>query len=325
VDDILHFFVAFVLSDDAKSRSGRREAFPRIFYRDPSLAWRCATHLIRTEKEIWIGKGDLKCALVDGQEMEYSAEETTNLPCEIQAALDSLAGLAPAQRDDRALDLVLRRAPESRFEAYADFLAPRRAARTDSRDQVNGGHEVACFSRANDPTSLRFAPGFEPDLDHVIEVSRSWSRLYGGDIRKFRIFSTNATIQYLFVAAPRQVWIIPPQAFTAQLSSYGVRMIDVHADEDLFVPGYEYHFVDELGLYTQIPAGFAGSQSEVDAGRADASPWLEALPVVQEFKEKVLGPYRTGTLRVARVLEPMIERTPSSAELAARAGAPANV
>ena len=118
------------------------------------------------------------------------------------------------------------------------------------------------------------------------------SKIYGGPVERFRILSRNRIIQYLFFAGPRQVWIVPPQATTTQLSSFGVRTIDVEADEDLFVPGYEYHFeddsVDPPVPYSQIPPGFAGPASEIDPARADASPWLDRLPVVQEFRRKVL-------------------------------------
>ena len=48
---------------------------------------------------------------------------------------------------------------------------------------------------------------------------------------------------------------------------------------------YEYHYLDETEdppqFVSQIPEGFAGPQSEIDAYRADASPWLERLPVVR--------------------------------------------
>ena len=75
--------------------------------------------------------------------------------------------------------------------------------------------------------------------------------------------------------------------------SYGVRTVDVVADEDLSIPGYEYHFVDEdedrPALHSQIPSGFAGDASEIDPSRADASAWLDALPVVRAFREQVLG------------------------------------
>ena len=95
------------------------------------------------------------------------------------------------------------------------------------------------------------------------------------------------------MAAPRHVWIIPPQALTTELSSFGVRTIDVRADDDLFVPGYEYHFVDDDQdppvLYSQIPEGWAGPASELDDARADAAPWLDQLPVIQAFRKQVLG------------------------------------
>jgi hypothetical protein len=124
----------------------------------------------------------------------------------------------------------------------------------------------------------------------VVDVARSASRMYGGAIRKLRILSRNRRIQYQFVAAPRHVWIIPAQALTTELSSYGARTIDVIADEDLYVPGYEYHYLERGELYTQIPRGFAGPASDVDATRADASPWLERLPVIQEFRRRIPDP-----------------------------------
>jgi hypothetical protein len=124
----------------------------------------------------------------------------------------------------------------------------------------------------------------------VVEVTRSASRMYGGPIAKLRILSKNRRIQYQFVAGPRHVFLIPAQALTTELSSYGVRTIDVVADEDLFVPGYEYHYRERGVLYTQIPPGFAGAASELDPTRADASPWLERLPVVQEFRRRFPDP-----------------------------------
>jgi hypothetical protein len=75
-----------------------------------------------------------------------------------------------------------------------------------------------------------------------------------------------------------------------------VRTIDVEADDDLFVPGYEYHFVDETvnppRLHSQIPEGFAGAASTVDPSRADASAWLERLPVIREFRQRLRLPLR---------------------------------
>ena len=89
------------------------------------------------------------------------------------------------------------------------------------------------------------------------------------------------------------VWIIPPQTLTTELMSYGVRTIDANVDDDLCVPGYEYHFIDETcdppALYSQIPEGFAGRASRIDPARSSAAPWLEKLPVIREFRRKVLG------------------------------------
>ena len=284
-DENFRFFVAYV------QLGGGEELFPRLFYKDSSLVWRCATHVISAPGVHWIGKGDVKKIDEEDGETEYSAEETTNLPLELQAALDELSRRAKRVAwDARALRRLLRRAPVGRYEAYADFLGPRRRAASVRANLVNGGRPVAWFVRRNDPGSLRFAPGFAPDFARVVDVARSASRMYGGPIRKLRILSRNARIQYQFVAGPRHVWIIPAQALTTELSSYGARTIDVHADEDLYVPGYEYHYKERGALYTQIPLGFAGAASEVDPTRADASPWLERLPVIQEFRRRIPDP-----------------------------------
>jgi hypothetical protein len=295
------FFVAFVhLPGDGRSRPRRGAFHPRVLYKDQSLVWRCPSHCIRSEGENWIGKGALKPQRVGGEEIWSSAEETTNLPLEIQATLDELSRRGGrVRRDDAIVSQILRNAPDDRFEPYEDWSAPRRRTMSNPRNLVNRGREVAWFERENDPRSLRFEPGFEPDFRKgVVETSLLKSRIYGGEVRKLRILSKNGVIQYQFVAAPRQVWIIPPQTLTTEITSYGVRTVDVEAAEDLCVPGYEYHFMDESEdppqLYTQIPDGFAGQPSEVDPARSDASPWIEELPVIREFR-RVLGFSRPRT------------------------------
>jgi hypothetical protein len=283
----IRFFVAYVARD--RDVSPRDEIFPRLFYKDVSLVWRVATHFVRSARENWIGKGDVKVVVENGHELLSSAESTTDLPLEIQTALETLLRRAPRiAHDERAVPLVLRRGPDDRICAYRDFTDPRRRAQADRRNLVNGGRPVARFTRPLDPDSLRFAPGYEPDFARgVLEVAHSRSTLYGGRLRRYRILSRNRRIQYLFMAAPRQVWIVPPQATTTQLSSYGVRVVDVNVDEDLCVPGYEYHQGDGPGE-SQIPRGFAGPLAPQDPSRADASPWLDRLPVIQEFRRTLL-------------------------------------
>jgi hypothetical protein len=110
------------------------------------------------------------------------------------------------------------------------------------------------------------------------------------------VVSTNRVIQWQFVATPSSCWVVPPQALTTELSSYGVRTVDVEAAEELCVPGYEYHYLDDSQdppqLYSQIPAGFAGAISTVDPARADASPWLDRLPVIEQFRRAIGFPAR---------------------------------
>ncbi|MDJ0852931.1 MAG: hypothetical protein QNK04_31560 [Myxococcota bacterium] len=288
----IRFFVAYVLQPDAR---GRRAIYPRIFYKDLSLIWRSASHFVRSENENWVGKGELRTYVEGGVQMECSVESTTDLPLEVQSAMEDVCRLARRiLTDEVALGLVLRRGGDDRLDAYRDFLEPRRRARANPRNLVNRGRPVARFTRQGDPSSLRFVKGFEPDFERgILEVSSSSSKMYGGKLGRYRILSRNRRIQYLFMAGPRQVWIIPPQATTTELSSYGVRTIDVHVDEDLCIPGYEYHYLDESEdppvFVTQIPEGYAGKPSEVDAYRADASAWLDRMPVVREFRKKVLG------------------------------------
>jgi hypothetical protein len=288
----LRFFVAYVRLGEGDP--GEWRIFPRLFYKDISLAWRAASHYIRTASENWIGKGDLKLVERDGEEFEESNEFTTDLPLEIQTALEVICtGARRIPYDDAAVSRVLRPGGPDRLEPFQDFVAPRRRAAGDPRNLVNRGRAIARFSRRNDPTSLRFTKGFEPDFGKgVVERSRLKSRMYGGNLRRFRIVSRNGLAQYLFVSGPRHAFIASVQATTTDLSSFGVRTIDANVDEDLLLPGFEYHFMDESVsppvLHSQIPEGFAGETSVVDRSRADASAWLDRVPVIREFRRKVL-------------------------------------
>jgi hypothetical protein len=290
----IRFFVAYVVQTPAGARRAR--VWPRIFYKDVSLVWRSASHYVRSERDNWIGKGEVRDFVVAGEAIEAAVEATTDLPVEVQTALEALCRRARrVPTDHDAVAWVLRRGPDGRLDPYADFTGPRRRARADRRNLVHGGRPIARFTRRDDPTSLVFAAGYAPDFARgVLERSASTSTLYHGRVRRFRVLSRNREIQYLFFAGPRQVWLAPPQATTTELSSYGVRTIDVEAPEELSIPGYEYHYVDEAEdpprLVSQIPAGFVGAQSDVDDARADASPWLERLPVVREFRRKLLSP-----------------------------------
>lgn len=287
----LRFFVTYVVRIGTRART----IHPRLFYKDVSLVWRSASHVVHTAEERWTGKGHVTVRLEGDEEIIESKEETTNLPFEMQTALETLSASARrVPHDEAAVTLVLRSGPTNRISAYADFIRPRLAAQADRRNLVNGGRPVARFARRNDPESLRFVAGYEPDFRRgILEESESRSSLYGGRVRRFRILSTNREIQYFFFAAPRHVWIAPPQATTTELSSYGVRTIDVEGPEDAFVPGYEYHYLDETEdpplLVSQIPEGYVGAPSEADPSRSDASAWIERLPVVREFRRVVLG------------------------------------
>jgi hypothetical protein len=290
----LRFYVAYVIPP--RGPRAKADIHARIFYKDLSLVWRAASHMSYDyDGSLWIGKGDVRHYVKDGYDLIESIESTTDLPFEIQDALEGrLKALRRVPPDGRVLELVLRRSPANRIAPYDDFTRPRRQAAANPRNRINGGKSVARFRREGDPTSLEFVRGFEPDFAHgIIEVTHAKSRLYGGHLRRFRILSCNKRIQYVFIAGPQQVWIIPPQATTSQLSSYAVRTIDVIADADLFVSGWDYHYLDTdrdpPELYTQIPEGFAGRPCPDDENKADASPWLDRTPIVREFRRRVLG------------------------------------
>lgn len=268
--------------------AGQRRIFARIFYKDSSLVWRSASHYIYTEDEQWIGKGSVKWVATAGERGWFSAEETTNLPFEMQSALDEVSRRGPRTRNDnRVLALILRNAPSDRVWPYRDFEAPRERAMKFAANRINDNRSIAWFADDFDPESLQFEPGYEPDFGATIDISHSRSTFYGGDIEKHRIASANGRIQYLFVAGPEHVWIVHAQSFTTEISSYGVRTVDVIADEKLFIPGYE--FFDNAGdgeVDDQIPAGFAGKPCPFDPDRADASPWNDSLPVIREFRAR---------------------------------------
>lgn len=277
-----------------KLRRGKPVIYARVFYKDSSLVWRAASHYINTPEVGWIGKGAVRFQVKRGDRDWYSAEETTDLPFEMQAALDEVSQRGRRKKNDnRILSLVLRNAPADRIWPYHDFEAPRERAMRVKANRINNNRSIAWFSDEDDPRSLEITPGFEPDFGAVIDVSYSRSSMYGGDIQKYRIASTNRRIQYLFVAGPHHVWLVNPQAFTVELSSYGLRTVDVVADDELCIPGYE--FFDNAGtgeIDDQIPPGFAGPVCPVDPDRADASPWNERLPIVQSFRHAVLGRQR---------------------------------
>ncbi len=285
-DDGIRFFVGWLLAP--LGPRGRPTLYPRILYKDLSLIWRSASHFIRSEHENWLGKGDVIEVTENGETLETSAEWTTDLPFELQTALEDASRRMKPVRDDRAVALVLRRAPDDRIAPYRDFTGLRERAARNAANLPNRGRPIARFRRPGDPASLEIAKGFEPDFDLVLERTTSASRLYGGKLRRSRVLSRNEQVQYLFFAGRRHVWLAPPQALTTELTSYGVRSVDVVAPEDLFVPGFEYHYLDDSEdppvWVSQIPKGYAGRPADMDPTRCDASPWLDQLPIVKAYR-----------------------------------------
>lgn len=284
----VRFAVAYVV----QRTRGRVHIHPRIFYKDVSLMWRVVSHMVAADDYFWIGKGLIKTSCIDGEEVEHSVESTTDLPLELQLAVEDINRRTKKVRENEdALFLVVRNAPMGRIAPYHDFRAP--FERVPTRERVHRDRPIARFGRAHDPSSLRITRGYEPDfVDGVIEETRSRSATYGGQVRRFRVLSMNRRIQWLFFATKNHAWVAPPQALTTELSTYGVRTVHVYADDMLFVPGYEYHYVDESAPpeehFSQIPPGYAGAAHPWDGDRADASAWTESLPIIAEFRRALL-------------------------------------
>jgi hypothetical protein len=321
----LRYFIAYVVQPAPGGGKGApsarrrkpRAIYPRIIYKDGSLIWRAASHMVSSEDDFWIGKGDIRTEVIGDEEHYESVESTTDLPFEMQTALETVARRTiKIRREAKALDLVLKNAPASRVRAYSDFTALRDEAARNPRNLINGGRSIADFRRKQgrkDPATLRFAKGYEPDFRNgVLEMAESTSVLYGGRLERYRILSVNKRVQYLFFSGPLQVWIIPPQATTTQLSSFGVRTVDVVIDDDACCPGYEYHFLDDTVdppvFYSQIPDGFAGPVGPNDDSRADASPWLDKMPVIADFRRLVLGAKRKSASRTTAGKTPAATR-----------------
>jgi hypothetical protein len=283
-NESIRFFVAYVTQDNALGK-----IFARLFYKDISLIWRCASHYAQFDNGVWIGKGAVTTVVERGMEYLESLEATTDLPLEIQTALEEFSHrLKVIPYDDVAIPIALRHAPRQRIQPYRDFLAPRAKAAKNRAQLPNRGRSVARFRRAADPTSLYFVAGFEPDLlTGVLERASLASSLYGGAVTRYRILSVNRQIQYSLVASRKHFFIASVQSISAKLSSFAVRVIDAVVDETVLLPGYDYHFLDEEAdppeLHSQIPKGFAGSQSRTDPSRADTSRWLNQVPMLRAF------------------------------------------
>lgn len=286
----LRYFVAYVVPP---ARSGaRRRAYARLFYKDISLIWRAASHLFLEGEEMWIGKGDTRLDRRGDWEFEESAEWTCDLPFEMQTALEELNRGVPVKPDHRAPLLVLRRATRERIRAFRDFTGPRERARRAGR-VVAGDRKIVWFETPGDPSSLRVLPGYEPDWAlGPVERYVHGSRLYEGEVQRLRFLSINGEVQHLMFLAPRHAWMVPPQTLDRDLTSYAVRPVQPNFDEEAYVPGYEYHFEDDLAgdddpsLHSQIPPGYVGAASELDDSRADASAWLDEMPLLQDLRRR---------------------------------------
>src|SRR5262249_32972419 len=102
-DEDIRFLVAYVALPELELSDRVRKIHPRIVYKDPSLSWRVASHVILDPDGNWIGKGDVRVSRVDGERVLHSAEETCVLPYELQSALDDVSRSGAARKDLRAV------------------------------------------------------------------------------------------------------------------------------------------------------------------------------------------------------------------------------
>lgn len=285
---------AYVVQKNPKT--GKPVIYARLFYKDYSMIWRSPSHFQGSEAGVdWFGKGDFEPYSRSADGIKYSMEETTNLPLEIQTALDQI-GTTPGipKIDTKLASRIVRGSLRNRPAPYTDFTAQRKAAKENPKNLINKNKRIAYFTQRNDPSTLKFVKGYEPDFQSgIIEVSvdkGTRTDYYGGPLTKYRILSANRKVQYQFIAGRNHFWLNPPQALTTQLTTYGSRSVDVMADYDLFLPGFEYHYEDDDGsIYSQIPPGFAGKSNPHFDPVADASKWHAQLPVIQQFKRVVVS------------------------------------
>lgn len=150
---LLRFFPAYVVPPP--DSQGRIRIYPRIFYKDISLTWRSGSHVVHTDDELWIGKGDTRVTPTGAYEIVETMEATTELPFELHGALDLIMRKARViRRDTQILTRILHNAPAHRIEPYSDFTQPRRRAAAVRSNLINGGKPIAWFERDDDPRSL---------------------------------------------------------------------------------------------------------------------------------------------------------------------------
>jgi len=152
---------------------------------------------------------------------------------------------------------------------------------------VNEGTSIGGFTEKGNPASFRFLEGYEPDFNNgIVEIFESNNPIYG-TIKSYRILSANKQVQFIFnVDSESRVWIGAMQAVTPRLTRFGVRadVVTVSSTSidgrgvDLLMPAYEYP--------SQTPARYQG---KLKGEYCDASGFINQLPVIREFRAKVLG------------------------------------
>ena len=81
------------------TRSHNWAATRKSWVMNNTLIWRSASHVVRSEHENWVGKGDVTVVVEEGFETVTSAEETTDLPLELRLTKPAPAPLETTPSD----------------------------------------------------------------------------------------------------------------------------------------------------------------------------------------------------------------------------------
>ncbi len=270
-------------------KTGEEEIFTRSVYRSNSQnVLRVASH--RRPERRWIGKG--------------LGQATTTLPLELQSTFEKIyqTALSKGKLEKKEAFYEILRAKDSHMPADSfmkSMIAYERGEEAEQKDEKEPEEQIL-IGKFNEhdrdqiefikgemifprgiPETFGFTPGFEPDFENgVVETFETDNPVYGGKVTSYRIISKNKEAQYLFnVDMKGRVWIGDVQGTHSEITRFGVRKNTIYIPSDFLTPANEYE--------SEIPEGYKGEWQHSDYW--DASAYIDKLPVVQEFRDKVLN------------------------------------
>ncbi len=134
-----------------------------------------------------------------------------------------------------------------------------------------------------------FTPGYEPNFHHGVVHNFTTENPIYGMVSSYVVRSTNGALQYLFnVDRAGRVWIGGVQTTSVALNRQGVRVDRVTVPDALLTPAFEYLRQMPRG-YEVGPLHMKERMHPTDSHYADATPFLNQLGVIQDFRRYVLG------------------------------------